>query len=99
MKKIKVRELIITCYACPTQYDIYDENGYYYYFRYRHGGWYLRQERKGKQKYIASGETGDPYGGIASVEEVVKWLKKQGIKLDLSDAVFKTENGVLLRKY
>lgn len=33
---IKITKIIQTSMACPSQFDMWDENGNYYYVRYRH---------------------------------------------------------------
>lgn len=36
-QKIKVQKVVQTCVACPSQWDVWDEDGVFYYIRYRGG--------------------------------------------------------------
>ena len=56
---IKGIRLVLTCSACPEQYDAYKEDGSYFgYFRLRHG--YFRvDDRDGDQVYNTSQIHGD----------------------------------------
>ena len=33
---IKIKSIVRTCSACPSQWDMWDKDGNYYYVRYRH---------------------------------------------------------------
>jgi len=40
---MKIIRAVQTCIACPSQWDLWDEEGNYYYARFRHGCGELRQ--------------------------------------------------------
>lgn len=56
----KIVKMVRTCVACPSQWDGWDENGTYFYFRYRHGILRVdREEERGvSKKEIAQGPDG-----------------------------------------
>ncbi len=39
---VTITRLVQTCEACPSQWDGWDAEGNYYYFRYRHGHFCVR---------------------------------------------------------
>lgn len=76
--------------ACPTQFYWYNQDETkWYYFRYRHGHWTLRESSEDivegngyeKSRIIAEGYEGDSFDGYCTKEEMRKWLAKQNIYL------------------
>lgn len=50
---IQITKMVPTCFGCPSQWDGWDDEGAYYYFRYRWG--YLRIDKAPKQEEWVSG--------------------------------------------
>lgn len=75
---IIVKEYYQTCCACPTQFDVYDVNGIYYYFRYRHGMMSIYQGEELEQR-IMSAEFGEDNQGICKLDDFISECEKQDI--------------------
>lgn len=83
---INIVKMVETCGGCPSQWDGWDDQGVYYYFRYRWG--FLRIDKAPKQEEWVSGlavaygadpgptetifgeQIGDGMDGIMSYEEL-----------------------------
>ncbi|MCB0485997.1 MAG: hypothetical protein KDC47_07370 [Flavobacteriaceae bacterium] len=63
--KIKLTKITKTSFACPAQWDAWDEEGNYYYFRFRHG--YFRAEKNGDIIFESGEFDGD---GCMSYDEL-----------------------------
>ena len=64
-----ITKMILTCFGCPSQWDGWDEDGAYFYFRFRHG--YLRvdaHDPDGRATTIFGKEIGDGMDGIMGYE-------------------------------
>jgi hypothetical protein len=64
-----ITKMIETCGGCPSQWDGWDEDGAYFYFRYRWG--YLRvdsHDPDGRPTTIFGKEVGDGMDGVMSYE-------------------------------
>jgi len=75
---ITITRAVQTCMACPSQWNLWSDNGDYYYARYRHGCGELRQYKtehwyhKDEDEFIADIAEfyhGDPLDGMISLEE------------------------------
>lgn len=73
--KIDGIELVRTCYACPEQYDAFDEsNRKVGYLRLRHGTFYAEcPDVGGEEVYCTQAMNGD---GIFDADERMPFLKK-----------------------
>lgn len=66
MKRYKVKSYERTCYACPSQWSIYDDNGVELYARYRHGHFYL--EIWDTEEMLVSKYFDDNYGFMSDID-------------------------------
>ena len=70
-------KLVLTCSACPEQYDVFDLSGTQVaYFRLRHGSFTVAVPDAGGEEVYSASPEGD---GMFSDNERLKYLKK-GIK-------------------
>lgn len=75
---IHVNDLEMTCGGAPTIYDFVDQHGEPHYFRLRHGGARLVNEKT--KETILSGEwLGSD--GVCNWDDVKAWAKAQGVIL------------------
>ncbi len=58
-----------TCYAVPSAWTAVDENGNYYYLRYRHGRGTVKDE---SNRVVARFEHGHPLDGVISLDEFLR---------------------------
>lgn len=81
-KTITIVRAVQTCYACPSQWSAWDEEGNYYYLRYRFGFGTVNTRDGGTvgAGNIASFEHGDPLDGSIELEE---FAQLAGLKLEL----------------
>lgn len=74
--KFKVKHCIQTCGACPSQWDIYTNDGEYIYARYRWGKLTLTlNPYQGNSKELYREIIGDGLDGILSTSELVEHTK------------------------
>ncbi len=86
-KEITLVRAVQTSIACPSQWDAWDEEGNYYYLRFRSGcgaiskfpdeNW-VNARPTPKREHIADFEVEDEWAGVISLEE---FAEKAGIKL------------------
>lgn len=74
---VKVKQ---TCQACPSQWDAWDDEGTYYYLRYRWGTGLLFDSAG---LMVAKFKQGSDLDGVISLEDFVKAF--DGCYLQLSD--------------
>lgn len=68
-----------TCDACPSQWDVYDRDGKYWYVRYR-GGRLTTGESVGEiSRLIRDISAEDPFDGYMEDVDMLDWLEKAGI--------------------
>src|SRR5690349_3612066 len=66
VKVVRVRQ---TCFACPSQWDAWDENGTYLYLRYRYGsGTVSLDVGSDRMQEISRFTYGDSLGSIITLE-------------------------------
>ncbi len=87
MRKAKVTKIVQTCNACPSQWDIYLEDGRMVYCRYRWGDLSVRISESPTEDsmdavsgvHIDDGSIkypeGDAFDGVLSTEELLEALK------------------------
>ena len=85
---IIVKEYNQTCYAYPTQFDVYDTNGIYYYFRYRHGNMSIYQGEE-LDDLVMRVDFGEENQGVCKLEDFIKECEKQNIIFIFKDAIGK----------
>lgn len=71
-KPIRITKLVQTCGACPAQWDAWDEDGTYYYIRYR-SGWLSVARSKGQtggEDLLFGEQIGDDLDGWIDWETV-----------------------------
>lgn len=67
---IRLVKIEQTCTACPSQWDAWDEDGEYYYIRYRWGYLYVcKGEVMGP--FVWEGSIGDGLDGFMTTEEML----------------------------
>ena len=64
----KIVKMVRTCFACPSQWDGWDAEGTYYYFRYRWGE--LRVDKEEIFSTVWEGSIGDSFDGSLSYDEL-----------------------------
>lgn len=82
---MRIVKAIQTCWACPSQWDAWTDEGEYVYLRYRHGCGYAKiydegYEDTGMGNIVAEFEFGHPLDGVISLED---FCAHAGIELDL----------------
>jgi len=78
-----------TCYACPSQWDAWGDDGSQYYLRYRHSYGSAERVRRGADEWldgdrretVGEFETDEQDGGVISLEE---FCERAGLELRLS---------------
>lgn len=72
-KRIKIARITQTCEACPSQWDMWDTAGNYYYVRYRWGCLSVEAGEGQQARELYRGLHGEHgWGGIMSTEEMKK---------------------------
>ena len=76
IKKYKVKHCIMTCSACPSQWDIYTDDGEYIYARYRWGRLTLTLNpwRENTEELYRK-DIGDNFDGVMETTELVEHTK------------------------
>ena len=75
--EVDMNTLVLSCRGCPTIFEWKDIDGDSYYFRLRHGGWYIYDEIEGE---IVVGGYGDKgLDGICDWEDVKRLARKEGL--------------------
>ncbi len=75
-KKYKVKHCIMTCSACPSQWDIYTDDGEYIYARYRWGRLTLTlNPYQGNREELFRMGIGDGLDGVMETIELVEHTK------------------------
>lgn len=89
---IKVAKYIKTCEACPTQFNVYDINGQYYYFRYRSYNMSItKNEDLSDTLFSLAMRTIAPDHGECELQTFVDIAKSLGFEFDFSEAIDMTE--------
>ena len=84
MDKIRIRELKLTSYACPTQYEGYTIDNIPVYIRYRYGYLSIRLGDKDSDIFNAvihgrevfGHQVGDDLDGYIDIEEIKEYTKE-----------------------
>lgn len=63
-----------TCGGCPTVYEFKDVEGNEYYFRLRHGYWYVESETS--ERTVCEGKSYE-FDGCCSWEDAIKMINKE----------------------
>jgi predicted metal-binding protein len=71
---IIIKKMIKTCHACPSQWDGWDGDNEYYYFRFRYGNLTVQDEAG---TYVYSETISDSFDGTLSFEQLKSQLKSQ----------------------
>jgi len=71
-----IKRYVLTCGACPTQYDFFTDAEEYIYFRFRHG--YLSISENGIEVYC----TPDKGDGVMSFDRVKHHMQQAGFMID-----------------
>lgn len=73
MERYKVDRCIMTCSACPSQWDIYTDDGEYIYARYRWGRLTLTLNpwRENTEELYRK-DIGDDFDGVMETTELMK---------------------------
>lgn len=75
-KKYKVKHCIMTCSACPSQLDIYTDDGEYIYARYRWGCLTITLDPFGSgSKELYCEDIGGGFDGVLDTLELVEHSK------------------------
>lgn len=75
-KKYKVKHCIMTCSACPSQWDIYTDDDEYIYARYRWGRLTLTlNPYQGNSEELFRKGIGDGLDGVMETTELVEHTK------------------------
>lgn len=79
----EIVKTVQTCLACPSQWDAWDSEGSYLYFRYRHGygsvrKWLNSVADDESSKLVAEFQLGDSLDGFIELEDFVE---KAGLTL------------------
>lgn len=74
-KRYKVKHCIQTCSACPSQWDIYTDDGEYIYARYRWGRLTLTLNPWRDEKLLYKEDFGDDLDGFMETAELVEHTK------------------------
>jgi hypothetical protein len=69
----RIVKIVRTCSACPSQWDLFADDGTSYYARYRHGYFYC-EDSFGKT--CATWNSGNSWEGVMSDDEMKKILEK-----------------------
>jgi len=79
---IKITKVIRTCWACPSQWELVDNEGYPYYIRFRYGFLSVRKGKKNKDiltaiegKEVFSYNFGGVFSGYMEYEHLKEILK------------------------
>jgi hypothetical protein len=67
---IVITKMVQTCWACPSQWDGWDANGVYYYFRYRWGHLSIRRDDVLHGDPVFDSDVGDAMDGFMSYPEL-----------------------------
>ncbi len=70
--RYKVKHCIQTCSACPSQWDIYTEDGEYIYARYRWGYLMLTLNPFRGEKRLYTEQIGGNFDGVLDTLELVE---------------------------
>lgn len=73
----RIVRAIQTCWACPAQWDAWDETGRYWYFRFRSGQGSAECET-GERRYFSEGD------GLDGYIELEDFCELAGLELNLS---------------
>lgn len=92
MSLIKIKRYVSTSPACPTQFDMWDGEGNYYYLRYRHGVMYILLN----EKMIVEGNIDKKNNGRCELKDFIQMASNQGYEFELADA---TNEGVQYQMY
>jgi hypothetical protein len=84
---IRIKDIVQTCIACPSQWDMWDEDGKYYYVRYRWST--LRVDKADseedwmslKKQTIFSMVRDENHGGYMEYDELREILEANGFIL------------------
>ena len=68
---VKIKQ---TCYACPSQWDMWTKEGDYYYVRYRYGWLSLDKVVGSTWTELYAEEKGGEWDGIMDTDEMMKHL-------------------------
>lgn len=69
---ITITRAVQTCYACPSQWDAWDQDDRYLYLRFRHGHGTARRRDDDGRRLVAEFSTDDQYDGVISLEEFAR---------------------------
>jgi hypothetical protein len=69
---MKLKNIVQTCYACPSQWNAWTEDGKLVYIRYRYG--HFRVDVSGETVYEES--IGDGLDGVLSQEQMLAIVEK-----------------------
>ena len=83
-KRATIVKIIETCSACPSQWDMWDAKGNYYYVRYRWGWLQVDQGEVGNAIY--GDQLGDNLDGTMSMDVMIEKLQNTKL-LDFSESV------------
>lgn len=76
---MKIKSLVNTCVACPTQYEGEYEDGCPFYFRYRHGKWRIDNNKDlidpEYELFDSGSNAGADDGGYMHEDEVRKMIE------------------------
>lgn len=71
---LRFTKLVRTCSACPSQWDAYDEDGRYYYIRYR-SGWLTVGPSAGRDyDEVYAERIGGEYDGSMEADEMLRLI-------------------------
>lgn len=70
----------MTCQACPSQWDLWADDGTQYYARYRHGRFYISYA-DADCAMLGELKTGDSLDGYMTTREMFAIIEKMGFKI------------------
>jgi hypothetical protein len=82
-EKLCIKKCIQTCYACPSQWDLFTEDDQYIYMRYRWGHFYAEKDKEIIFEYDADNR----FDGLMETETMIKLLSNL---FDFSKAQFES---------
>ena len=82
-EKLCIKKCIQTCYACPSQWDLFTDDNQYIYVRYRWGCFYAEKDNEILFEYFSD-------NGLDGFMETEKMIELLSGLFDFSEAQFES---------
>ena len=79
-KVIKIKNLELTCHACPTVFEWDNDKNEHFYFRLRHG--YARIANESKGTTVIEDSMSEDFDGICDWDDVKDWAEIRDVILE-----------------